>query len=423
MALHDPAPRRTELDNGAVMLSRPVSESWGVSLGILVRRGSRDEQPEWGGICHLLEHMVFKGTARRSALDIARELEDLGAQLDAYTTKEYTGYTLRVLGEQLVPSLDIVADMLLHSEFPPDQLALERQVVVEEILSCEDNPEDFVHEALEARLLEGHPLSRPILGTRDSLARIGPGQLHSHAQDAHRGGNVLIGLAGEVDESVERQVAAAFAFPAGHSRTLAAQAADPRPGLWNHPRDGLGQQYVELATPALAADHPDRYALALLASALGGGMSSRLFQRVREEEGLAYSIYSGAESYRDTGSLETSFSASPEHCQRALDVVAEEYDRLRREGLSARELELNRNQLRSGVLLAQEGSLNQVGRMLRDELVHGRHVPLAETLSAIEAITATDVQRLASGLLDPGRQTVVAHGPVEGLRFAGVAAA
>jgi len=411
------APARRVLDNGSVLLTQATPGALGVSFGLWVRSGTRHEDPQLGGISHLLEHMVFKGTDRRSAFQLSRDMEALGGSLDAFTTKEMTAYTLRVLPHQLEEALAILSEMLERSTHPPDQLALEKEVVIEEILSSEDTPDDFVHERFMEHLLPGHPLSRPILGTVESVKAISRESLLDRMRAVHRGENVVLTAAGAVTEERVEQIARAFHFPRG-----SAEAGDelavpgPAPGLFRYPKD-LSQLYLEIGIPTVGIDHPDRMALFLLSNLLGGGMSSRLFQRVREEEGLAYSIYSWAEFSADAGAIGTTLAATPEKSERALAVIAAEYENLRRGQIEQDEIELNRNQVLASMILGLEGSMHQISRMARNEIYHHRFVCVEELIRKLYAVTRDDLVRLSESYLVPDRQTVVGHGPALQLSF------
>lgn len=412
-------PRRRELDNGSVLLSRTMPGAYGVAVGVVVRTGTRDEEPGRGGISHLLEHMVFKGTDSRTAFELARDMEALGGQLDAYTTKEHTAYTLKVLPAQLPEALQILSDMLERSVFDDAQLELERQVVLEEIFSAEDAPDDYAHERFCERLFPTHPLRHMILGTGESVRGIDRATLSAYSSRVHCGENVLIATAGAVTDEIELMIADAFKFrPGGVDRSVDPQVG-PAPGVHAYGKEGLAQQYVEIGIPAIPVTHDDRYTLSLMSNLLGGGMSSRLFQRVREEQGLAYSIYNYTDFYRDTGLLATSFSSSPENCDRALAIVAEEYSRLRAGELDEDELESNKAQLMSSVVLGMEGTLSQMLRLARTEIAFGRFVPLSEVIDEIEGITREEVIRLAGEFLDPALQTVVGYGPLGALEWPG----
>jgi len=411
-------PQRRVLGNGAVLLSRFTPGAHGVSLGVWMKTGSRHEDAALGGISHLLEHMVFKGTRRRGAFELSRDMEALGGNLDAFTTKETTAYTLRVLPGQLPAALEILAEMLEESTHPEDQLILEKDVVIEEILSSEDTPDDFVHERFIEHLFGSHPLSRPILGTKETVTAIGRDDLIAHMDAVHRGGNVVFALSGAITSGEIDAVAQAFHFPPGRPPLPPpVPAPRPAPGHFSYPRD-LTQLYLEIGVPTVGMDHPDRYGLVLLANLLGGGMSSRLFQRVREQEGLAYSVYSWADFNADTGSLCTSLCASVDKGLRALEVVAEEYQRLRRGEVGEEEIEMNRNQVLSAMILSLEGSMHQMSRLAREEIYFGRFVPLEEMIRSLYEVDRDELVRLAETYLDPTLQTVVGHGPAHELAFA-----
>ena len=411
------APARRVLDNGSVLLTQTTPGALGVSFGLWVRSGTRHENPQQAGISHLLEHMVFKGTDRRSAFELSRDMEALGGSLDAFTTKEMTAYTLRVLPHQLEEALSILAEMLERSTHPVDQLALEKEVVVEEIFSSEDTPDDFVHERFLEHLLPGHPLSRPILGSVESVKAITREGLLARMRQVHRGENLVLTAAGAIGELQVEQIARAFHFPEGEAEpAVDLQTPGPAPGLFSYPKD-LSQLYLEIGIPTVGIDHPDRMALVLLSNLLGGGMSSRLFQRVREDEGLAYSIYSWAEFSTDAGAIGTTLAASPEKSERALAVISAEYEKLRRGELEQDEIEINRNQVLASILLGLEGSMHQISRMARNEIYHQRFVSVEELMRKLYAVTRDDLVRLAENYLVPSLQTVVGHGPALQLSF------
>jgi predicted Zn-dependent peptidase len=405
-------PVRQELSNGSVLLTRQLPDVYPVAVGIMVKTGTRDEDPAQNGISHLLEHMVFKGTDSRTAFELARDMEALGGQLDAYTTKEHTAYTLKVLPAQLAEALEILSDMLERSTFSEEQLDLERQVVIEEILAAEDAPDDFAHERFCERLYPEHPLRWMILGTEESVRGIDRVTLRRFSERVHRGPNLIVAATGAVTAQIEEMLSNAFGFPAGEVTRSPDCGVLPAPGVHLLAREGLAQQYVEVGIPTMSVTHPDRYALSLLSNLLGGGMSSRLFQRVREEEGLAYSIYNYTDFFRDTGMLSTSFSSSPENCNRALAIVAEEYERLRRGELDDDELTANKAQLVSSVVLGMESTLSQMLRLARTEMAFGRFVPIREVVDEIEGIRREDIatRRTVPRPLSPDRLELRAAG-------------
>jgi predicted Zn-dependent peptidase len=411
-AIHspEPAPRRLVLGDGSVFLSRPTADCYGVAFGLFVGCGTRDEREHEAGIAHFTEHMVFKGTRTRSAFELVRDMEAIGAHLDAYTTKEYTAYTIQCMPQVLGQALEILRDMLLESTFPQDQLELERQVVIDELLASEDTPDDHIHEIFTARVFASHPLARPILGTQESLAGLDAKTLRDHVDRAHRGGNIVLSAAGAIGERELSVISGAFDFAKGCNERRPDAVPEPERGIFVLEKE-LSQQYVELGIPAVSAYSPKRYVLGLLANILGGGMSSRLFQKIREERGLAYSIYSYGDFHSDTGLLSTSFSSAPEHAQAVLDIIAEEYRRLGGGDLDDEELEMNRAQLVGSLLLGLEGAMSQMTRFARSELIYDRFLPVEELLAGIECISRHEVLELAAELLDPGEQCTVAFGP------------
>ena len=412
-------PLRSDLENGSVLLTRAMPDVYGVAVGVVVQTGTRDEDPHQGGISHLLEHMVFKGTPTRSAFEMARDMEALGGQLDAYTTKEHTAYTLKVLPAQLSEALALMSDMLERSSFDEDQLDLERQVVLEEIYSAEDAPDDFSHERFCEQLCPGHPVRHMILGTAETVRSIDRTTLQKFSRRVHCGSNVIVAAAGAITPGIEESLASAFGFAAGEVDRSEDPAVVAAPGTHGYVKAGLAQQYVEVGIPTIDVTHPDRYALSLLSNLLGGGLSSRLFQRVREEQGLAYSIYNYTDFHRDTGMVATSFSSSPDNCNRVLAIVAEEYERLRSGDLDEDELESNKAQLVSSVVLGMETTLSQMLRLARTEMAFGRFMPISEVIDAVEGISRDDIVRLAGEFLDPAAQTVVGYGPLETMEWPG----
>ena len=393
-----------------------MSQAPGVAFGVFVHQGTRDETPQVAGISHLLEHMLFKGSSRRDAFELARDIEALGAQLDAYTTKEFTAYTLKCLPQVFRPAAEILREMLRDSIFPEDQLELEKSVVIDEIKGSEDTPDDHVHELFCSELFGAHPLGRPILGTVESVRSIDRKTLWQWCETAHRGGNVIVSLAGATSAQIVADVAELFDFPAGKS--LRAQPPiDLGRAARLANRRTLEQQYVELGALCGGALAPERFAIGLLANLLGGGMSSRIFQRVREREGLAYSIYCYADSFFDVGVFGTSFASTAANAPRVLEIIGEEYARLCQGELDAPELQSNRTQLLAGIVLGLEGSGSQMTRMARSEMLYGRYLTTEEIIEGVSAVRIEDVLAVAQELLDPSRQTLVTHGPIADLSF------
>ncbi len=403
----------TPLARGGMVVTEAVPGVRSVALGAWVRTGSRDEQSPVLGISHFLEHMMFKGTARRDAREIARCLESVGSGLDAYTTREYTCYQARVVDEHLPRAMDLIGDCLSHSLFAFEHVEREKQVVTEEIQSYEDNPDEHIQDLVSQCVWRGHPLGTPILGTRETVRAFTAGAIRDRFQASYHAGNLVIAAAGnltheEVVDLAERHLELEPSAPAV---PVAGVELDYRPSDVCLERD-LAQLNLCLGTPGLSANDPRRFALVVLNGILGGSMSSRIFQRVREEEGLAYSVFTDVEFYRDAGILVCGLAVSPPEGRRALRVVGAEFQRLMRDGVAAEELADMKSQFRGSLLLGLESMGTRMGRLGKGILYYGRPIPAAELLSQVEAVTAEDVVELARELLAPERFSLVALGPL-----------
>jgi predicted Zn-dependent peptidase len=383
------------LANGVRVLAQHVPATYSVVLGVFVGVGSRDEARYEAGISHFVEHMVFKGTERRSAYDLALALERVGGSLEAHTTKEYTCFYTRVLREHFDLALDVLADLVQNSTFLTDQISLEHGVVIEEINNVYDNPEDWIFEILAEKVYGAHPMAFPILGSRETVSAIGHDELRGFMRRAYVGSNVVIAVAGDIEvESALVKIEAAFPFAPG---SLEHQRAPMQPtvaGAYWQQDDKLTQQYITLGCTSLSYETEDRFPLLLTTTWLGGGMSSRLFQSVRERTGLCYSIYTFAEFTRDGGLTGTFLAVSPENTAAALDLVWNEFETLGRGGISAQELHDNRDQLKGSMLLGMENVASRMSRLAKNEMTYGRQVEVPEVLRRLDAITQDDVMRM-----------------------------
>ncbi|MEA3509009.1 MAG: pitrilysin family protein, partial [candidate division NC10 bacterium] len=295
--------RKEVLDNGLVILTERMPEVQSISIGVWIPVGSRKEEERQAGISHFIEHMLFKGTERRSAEEIAAAIDSVGGILDAFTSREYTCYYAKVLGEHLPLAVDILADLVLHSRFDPADVEKERAVILQEIKMVEDNPDDQIHDLFTQTIWADHPLGRPILGPRETLSQIGRDEMAKFMDDSYRPDQAIISAAGGLDhQSLVDLVVAAFGDWEGRSQPGPSSPPISRVTTVNEDRD-LSQVHLCLGVKGLAYAHRDRYTLSILNTILGGGMSSRLFQEVREKRGLVYSIYSYTASYRDGGLL------------------------------------------------------------------------------------------------------------------------
>ena len=404
------------LPNGLTVLAQQVPATYSVVLGVWVRVGSRDEMSRVAGISHFVEHMVFKGTENRSAYELALALERVGGSLEAHTTKEYTCFYTRVLREHLDLALDVISDLVLRATYEPEQIELEQGVVIEEINNVFDTPDDWIFEILADRVYGPHPLAKPILGTRDSVLGIDQTDLRVFTGKHYVGGNVVISIAGDIEvDSVLGKIEATFPFPPGEFQHANHSIEATRELVHFQEDDKLTQQYVVLGSATMSYQNDERYALLLAATILGGGMSSRLFQSVRENAGLCYAVNSLSEFARDTGMAGTFLAVSPENTKAALDLVWQEYDKLCSEGISQRELEDTRDQLKGSMLLGMENVAARMSRMAKNEMYYGRQVPISEILTKLDAVRRDDIARMAERYFRKANSVLVGLGPVQSL--------
>jgi len=403
---------RADLGDGLVVLTEEMPGVRSVAVGVWVRAGSVYESAGEMGVSHLLEHMVFKGTERRSAREIALALERLGGSLDAYTTREHTSFQTRTLDEHLDAALDVLADLVLHPLLRQEDLELEREVVLEEISTVEDTPDDLVFDLHAQALWADHPYGFSILGTRESVSSLTAADLKRLHQRAYCRPNILVAAAGHIrHEDVVARVAELFGDAPGGER-----AGRPAPPAGVVPREvhierATAQTHVVFGTRTFRHGDPRRYALVLLSSAFGGGMSSRLFQRVREELGLAYAVYSFQSFYSDTGQVGVYVGTRPEWADRAVEVVREELRKVAREGLTAQELDDAKGQVKGQLMLSLESSGARLHRLAGFALYDEPFLTLDELIARVEAVTLDQVAEVAAEFLDPERQVVLRLGP------------
>jgi predicted Zn-dependent peptidase len=404
--------RKSVLSNGVTFLSEEVPRVRSLSIGVYVLAGSRDETPAEAGLSHFAEHMVFKGTSRRSAFEIALSLEEVGGSLDAYTSRELTCFDARALDESLPLAADVLADILRNPVFDPAEVEKEKEVILEELKSLEDTPDDLVHDLFAAEMWKAHPLGHSVLGTEETVSRFTQEKGLDYLKRHYRGPRVVIALAGSVaHEEALPLMERHFSFP-GDVVTAARIPPPSAPARTVRVERDLSQAYLCLGAPTVPFDHPDRYAIHVLTTALGGGMSSRLFQAVREREGLVYSIYTYADFYEDTGALVTALSVGPEKGERALEATLAEIERFRKDGISEAELESARQQIRGGVIMGLESMSTRMSRLARSEIYLHRHQDEDELLAEVARVSREDVMRTAALYLDPAKFTRLSLGPL-----------
>jgi len=402
----------TVLDNGIRVRSERIAGVRSAAVGVWIRQGSAHESVEHTGVSHLLEHMVFKGTEQRSALEIAESLEALGGSLDAYTSREHTSYQARVLDEHLPIALDVLSDLVLAPTLADEDLRLEREVILEEIAQVEDTPDDLVFELHSDRLWNGHPYGMSILGTKDSVSEMGVDTLKALHADRYVGSNLLVAAAGSVDhEAFVDRVAAHFdGAPRGTSSPRVLDPGGTSSGYESVHRD-TAQTHIVFGAGAPGHADRDRYGLALLSSALGGGMSSRLFQRVREELGLCYSVFTFQSFYDAAGMVGVYVGTRPGSADEAADAVRHELNRVASEGLSTLDLERIKQQVKGQVMLSLESTGARLHRLASSALHGEPFLTLDEVLERIDAVTEDDVRRLAARYFDPSGHLQLRLGP------------
>ncbi len=401
---------RTVLPGGLRVITESLPAVRSAAFGIWAGVGSRDEDLAHAGATHYLEHLLFKGTSRRTALDISAAMDAVGGELNAFTAKEYTCYYARVLDADLPLAIDVLADMVTSSLIEPKDVDAERGVILEEIAMNEDDPSDTVHEAFAAQLFGDTPLGRPILGTVDSINSITRAEIAEHYAARYKSVNLVVAAAGSLDHAEVVELTRAAFGPAltGNVEPLPPRLAVPAAGPGPAAGTGVGVRLVSrgieqanlvLGCGALSRTDERRFALGVLNAALGGGMSSRLFQEVREKRGLAYSVYSFSSQHADTGLWGVYAGCLPAKADEVLSICREEIDKVVSGGLTDAELDRGKGQLRGSIVLGLEDPSSRMSRLGKSELVYPRLEPVEEILASIEAVTHDDVREVAAAVL------------------------
>ena len=388
-----------------------------VSIGVWLTRGSRHETAERGGIAHFVEHMLFKGTGSRSAEDIAQAIDSIGGQLDAFTAKEYASYYIKVLDEHLPLAIDILSDIVRNPAFSPDDIEREKKVVLEEIKMVEDDPDDLVHELFTQGFWENHPLGRPILGTKETVESFDTRLLRDYFAGVYAPKNLIVSAVGNVEhDRVRELVQEKFGSltPAGDP----AFEETPRVArnVLIRTKD-LEQSHVCLGVDSYAQNHDDRYVIYVLNTLLGGSMSSRLFQNIREKRGLAYSVGSGLSAYRDAGIFTIYAGCSNEAVSEVIDLCVEELRNVKSAPVPDAELQRSKDHLKGSLMLSLENTASRMSHLARQEIYFDRQFGLDETLLGIERVTTKDVQRVAVDLFRNGSLAATVLGNVNGLQI------
>ncbi len=405
--------RKLVLDNGLRVVTERIPTLRSVTVGIWVTVGSRDEQKGEEGLSHFIEHMFFKGTRRRSATQISREIDALGGEMNAFTGRETTTFYVKVQDQQLEPALELLADLFHHSRFDARAIQKEKQVVLEEIRMVQDDPEDLVQDLHTKQALARHPLGRPILGRSSTIKALRRQHLLDYTRrhyDPHR---TIIAVAGNFEAKTLEPLLARF-FGRFRSNGF------PQPNRWPPEIKGgvivqrkpLEQVHLCLGVKGVPAGHKDRYAAHALNGILGGSVSSRLFQEIREKRGLAYSIYSYRSSFSDAGTLTVYAATRPKEALWVIELVCRELNRLRSSGVGKKELERAKNQMKGSLMLSLESSDSRMSKLAQDELYLGHHTSLADMLAEIDRVSEEQVHRLSWELFDLSCLSITALGPV-----------
>jgi predicted Zn-dependent peptidase len=408
---------QTRLESGAVVLTDRMPNVRSATLGFFYCVGARSEPPDLSGITHFIEHTVFKGTKRRSALDIAIEQDRLGGNLEAFTTHEETGFAIKVIDNQLASAFDLLADMLTSPTFDEDELKSEQRVIIEEMKMTDDSPEELLGELFIGQFFPNDGLGRPIAGTPATVKTFDSATTRKYHGSTFHASNLVIVAAGntrheEVVELARSMDLRSSDAGVGQRQQAPGTAAD----IALHQKPELEQAHLILGVPYVSAADERRYAADLLANILGGGMSSRLWQEVRERRGLAYNVGTSNAMYRDIGVFSVFAGTSPEQLAEVIDIVVEELSKVVKAGVTDGELELAKHQARASILMSLEDSAARAAALAQSEMVYGRQIPVEETLANIDAVTVEDTHQIAQEFIRSGSIAFAAIGDLDHLR-------
>jgi len=410
--------RRTVLPNGLIVLTERMDYLRSVAMGVWIKSGSRCEPAETNGISHFVEHMLFKGTRSRTAQHIAREMDSIGGNLDAFTGKETICFNVKSLSDHVPVALDVLTDLVLHPTFAAPDIERERGVILEEIKIDEDNPDVLVHELFTQSFWRDHPLGWPILGTNKTVASLDQEKLFAYHGDRFHGGNIVFSAAGNLDhDRFAEAVAAKFAGLAGGATLHERPAPESSARIVMRNKKSLEQVQICLGVPAPPITDDNRYATLILNTVLGGGMSSRLFQTIREERGMAYSIYSDLSPYRDTGTLCVYAGTSAGKVLEVVDLILVEFAKLKQEPLSDEELTRAKDQVKGNILLGLESSSARMANLARQEMYFRNFFTVDEVIARIDEVDASQVQAMARQLFDSERIAITLLGRLDGVKL------
>ena len=410
--------RRTILPNGLILLTERMEYMRSVAMGVWIKSGSRCEAAETNGISHFVEHMLFKGTRSRTAQHIAREMDSIGGNLDAFTGKETICFNVKSLAEHVPIALDVLADLVLNPVFDLPDIERERGVILEEIKIDEDNPEVLVHELFTQAFWKDHPLGWPILGTSATVAGLNKRSLVDYHSDRFHGGNMIFAAAGNLDhDDFAETIAGKFSTLAGSATLHELPAPKAEARIVQRNKKSLEQVQICLGLPAPPITDDSRYATLILNTVLGGGMSSRLFQTIREERGMAYSIYSDLSPYRDTGTLCVYAGTSAGKTLEVVDLILDEFRKLKQEPLSGEELTRAKDQVKGNILMGLESSNARMANLARQEMYFHEFITVDEIIARINDVAVDQVRTMAQRLFDAERIAVTLLGRLDGVKL------
>ncbi len=404
--------RKDTLANGIRVVSETLPKSRSVSIGVWVKVGSRHEPPQIGGISHFIEHLFFKGTEKRSAKEIAIEMDSLGGEMNAFTSQETTTYYAKVVDEHLPVVIEILADILLGAKFDPVEMEKERKVILEEIKGVEDTPDDYIHELFTNTVWPDSSLGRPILGTKDTIRDLKHDDILSYINSNYSPREIVISVAGNFEHArLIELLNLNFGKLArnGTPRKETTPAFSPAVSV---KKKQLEQVQLCLGCKGLHYTHEDRYTILALNTVLGNSMSSRLFQEIREQNALAYSIYSYVTFYRDTGLLTVYAGTDPSNALEVVRLVMKELNKIKEEGITAAEEQRVKNQIKGNLILSLESSNSHMSRIARQEIYFGKYLSIDDIIKGVESVNAKEVQRLAQTLFNRENLALTILGPL-----------
>jgi len=408
----------TSLANGVRVITEAMPHVRSVSVGVWIGSGSRRETPEQNGISHFIEHMLFKGTTRRSAEDIARSVDSIGGNLDAFTAKELVCFNTKVLDQHLSLAFDVLADLVLHPLFREADIEKEKGVILEEIKMEADSPDNLVHEIFSSNFWKDHPLGKPILGTRETVKRFDRQAVQSFYSAVYAPANLLVTAAGNLThDGLVALVREHFEAQAPGEPAPPDQAPSTHARIALRNKKALEQVHLCLGVPSYPLPHEERFACYVLNTLLGGGMSSRLFQNIRERQGLAYAVFSELSPYRDTGCLSIYAGTSVESARRVVESITNEFHQLKEQAVNDEELRRAKDHLKGSLMLSLESTGSRMSNLARQEMYFAHFFTLDELVESIEKVTAADVQRIAQTFFDSKQIALTVLGNLENFKI------